>query len=68
MASYQEARIKLLHTKLNKLKSSPKNKTGTISRISKKNLQDKRIAAWVIYNNKTKLKQKMPLLTIYKQI
>ena len=29
MANYQEARVKLTNTQLNKLKSAAKNKTGT---------------------------------------
>ena len=33
MANYQEARVKLTHTQLNKLKSAAKNKTGTKLRI-----------------------------------
>ena len=36
MVSYQEARIKLTNTQLNKLKSAAKNKTGTILRLNKK--------------------------------
>ena len=30
MTNYQEARVKLINTQLNKLKSAAKNKTGTI--------------------------------------
>ena len=40
MANYQEARVKLTNTQLNKLKSA-KNNTGTISRLNKKNFEDK---------------------------
>ena len=40
MVNYQEARVKLTNTQLNKLKSAIKNKTGTILRINKKNFQD----------------------------
>ena len=40
MANYREARVKLTNTKLNKLKPAPRNKTGTILRINKKNVQD----------------------------
>ena len=39
MASYQEARVKLINTQLNKLKSAAKNKTGAILRINKKTLK-----------------------------
>ena len=35
MTNYQEARVKLTNTQLNKLKSAVKNKTGTIFRMNK---------------------------------
>ena len=38
MADYQEARVKLTNTQLNK--SAPKNKTGTILRLNRKNFED----------------------------
>ena len=37
MVSYEEARVKLTNTQLNKLKSAAKYKTVTILRITKKN-------------------------------
>ena len=40
MANYQEVRVKLTNTQLNKLKSAAKNKTETILRINKKNFED----------------------------
>ena len=40
MANYQEARVKLTNTQLNKLKSAEKNKTGIILRLNKKNFED----------------------------
>ena len=40
MASYQEARVKVTNTQLNKLKSSAKNKRRIILRSTKKNFQD----------------------------
>ena len=43
MGNYQEVRVKLTNTKLNKLKSAAKNKTGTILRINKKNFQDEEL-------------------------
>ena len=43
MANYEEARVELTNTKLNKLKSAAKNKTGTILRIIKKNSQDEEL-------------------------
>ena len=39
MPSYQEARVKLTNSQLNKLTSAEKNKTGTISRLSKQILK-----------------------------
>ena len=48
MASYQEMRVKLTNTKLKKLKSVSKNKTGTMFRLTKKNF-----VRWIISNNKT---------------
>ena len=39
MAIYEEARVKLTNTQLNKLKSAAKNKTGTALRMTKKNFQ-----------------------------
>ena len=38
MPNYQEARIKLTNTQLNKLKSVAKKNTGTTWRITKKNI------------------------------
>ena len=43
MANYQEARVKLTNTQLNKLKSAAKNKTGTILRSNKKNFEDEEL-------------------------
>ena len=40
MANYQEVRVKLTNTQLNKLKSEVKNKTGTTLRVNKKSFED----------------------------
>ena len=40
MANYEEIRVKLTNTQLNKLKSAAKIKTETILRITKKNFQE----------------------------
>ena len=53
MANYQEARIKLTNTRLNKLKCAAKNKTRTILRINKKNLEDEELPHELFQNNKT---------------
>ena len=44
MANWEEARVKLKNSQLNKLKSTLKNKTVTTLRITKKNFQDKRLS------------------------
>ena len=43
MENYQEGRVKLTNTQLNKLKSSAKNKWWTILRTYKKNFQDEEL-------------------------
>ena len=43
MTNYQEARVTLTNTKLNKLKFATKNNTGTILRINKKNFHDEEL-------------------------
>ena len=43
MASYDEARDKLINTQINKLKYEAKNRTVTKSRITKKTVQDKEL-------------------------
>ena len=53
MENYEEARIKLTNTQLNKLKSTAKNKTGTTLRKTKKNFQEKN-CLMNFSNNKTK--------------
>ena len=50
MENYQEARVKLTNTQLNKLKFAAKNKTEAALRVTKKNF----MATWIISNNKTK--------------
>ena len=42
-ASYHKAIVKLTNTQLSKLKLAAKNKTETILRINKKNLEDKEL-------------------------
>ena len=44
MSNYKKARVKLANTQLNKLKSSVKNKTGTILRIKIKNFEDEELS------------------------
>ena len=43
MANYQEGRVKLTNTQLNKLKPAAKSKTGTIIRSNRKNFEDEEL-------------------------
>ena len=43
MANYQETKVKLTNTQLNKLKFAAKNKTAKILRINKKNFEDEEL-------------------------
>ena len=43
MTNYQEERVKLTNTQLNKLKLVRKNKTRTILRFNKKNFEDEEL-------------------------
>ena len=43
MTNYQEVRVKLTNAQLSKLKMAAKIKTGTISKIIKKNFQDEEL-------------------------
>ena len=51
--NYEEARVKLTNTQLNKLKSAAKNKTGT-TLITKKNLQDEELLHELFLTTKQK--------------
>ena len=56
MVNYKEARFELTNTQLNKLKSAVKNKTGTTSRITERNVQDKKLPheLFLVARQKTK--------------
>ena len=56
MVNYEEAKVKLTNTQLNKLKCSAKNKTGTILRITKKNFQDEELPHELILTTRQKTK------------
>ena len=43
MPNYQQARVKLTNTQLNKLKLVSKNKTRTVLRLNKKNFEDEEL-------------------------
>ena len=56
MANYEESRIKLTNTQLNKLKSVTKNNTGTTSRITKKTIQDEELPHELLLATRQKTK------------
>ena len=58
MANYKEARVKLTNTQLNKLESAAKNKTGTTSRITKKNFQDEELPYELFLTTRQKTKSR----------
>ena len=53
MANYQEARVNLTNTQLNKLKSAANSKTEKNTKKKQEKLWRWRIAIWVISTNKT---------------
>ena len=54
MENYEEVRVKLRVTHLCKLKYAAKNKTGTISRLNKKNFEDKELPhEWFLTTRQT---------------
>ena len=44
MVNYQEARVKITNTQLNKLKSAARSKTGTMLRLNEKNFEDEELS------------------------
>ena len=68
MANYEEARIKLINTKLNKLGSATKSKTGTTLKIMKQSFQDPELLRKLFLTTRQKLKYEMPSLTDIKRI
>ena len=58
MENYQETRVKLINSQLNKLKSAAKNKMGTILRKTQKNLEDEEFSheLFLTTRQRTKIK------------
>ena len=56
MVNYEEARVKLINTQTNKLKSPTKNSTGTTLRIIKKNFQDNELPHALLLTTRQKTK------------
>ena len=56
MANYEESRIKLTNTQVNKLKSVTKNNTGTTLRITKKTIQDEELPHELLLATRQKTK------------
>ena len=63
MANYQEARVKLTNTQLNKLKSAAKSNTGTKLRLNK-NFEDEELSPELLLTAKqtTKLRNAFYLI------
>ena len=62
VGNYQEARVKLANTQLNKLKFIAKNKVGTILRLNKKNFEDEKSPheLFLITRQATKIRNAFP--------
>ena len=56
MVNYQEERLKLTNTQLNKSKSATKNNNGTTFRITKKNFQDAELPLELFLTTRQKTK------------
>ena len=56
MVNYQETRIKITNTQLNKLKSAAKNNTGTTLKITKENFQDEELLQKLFLSTRQKTK------------
>ena len=56
MANYEEARVKLTNTQIDKSKSATKNKNGKTLRITKKNFQDEEFPHELLLTTKQKTK------------
>ena len=64
MANFQETRVKLTNTQLNKLKSTSKNKTGTILRLNKEISEDEELPHALFVTTSQITKIRMPWRTI----
>ena len=56
MANYQEVRVKLTKTQLDKVTYAAKNKTGTILKSSKKNFEDQELSHELFLTTRQKTK------------
>ena len=56
MANYEEARVRLTNTKLNKLKSEVKNETGTILKVTNKNFQEEELPYELFLTTRQRIK------------
>ena len=66
--SYQEVSVKLTNTKLKKLRSASKNKTGIILRLNDKNLKMKNCHTNYFSQQDKQRNKEMPLLKMCQQI
>ena len=56
MANYQETRVKLTNTQLNKIKSAAKNMAGTILRLNNKNFENEELSHELFLTRRQKTK------------
>ena len=58
MANYQEAKVELTNTQLNRFKSAVESKAETTLRITKKNVQDEELSHELFLTTRRKTKNK----------
>ena len=70
MANYQEIRVKLTNTQLNKLISAAKKKTETILRINKQDFEDEKLTheLFLKIRQTTKIRNTLAYFEICQQI
>ena len=68
MANYQEERVKITNTQLNKLKSAARNNIRTILRLNNKNFEDEEVLHELFLTTKQTAKTRIPLANNSRQI
>ena len=68
MVNYQEERVKLTNSQLNRLKSAARNKTGPILRLNKKNFEDGELPHEFILTTRQTTKIRNTFLIICQQM
>ena len=68
MANYQEERVKITNTQLNKLKSAARNNIRTILRLNNKHFEDEELLHELFLTTKQTAKTRIPFANNSRQI